>query len=63
MVSTDALRGFILLFDAYAAALNAMALLQTLQRVWRQARGYAEWALQTLHVRVLIDDSTGESTP
>jgi CHAT domain len=59
-ISTEALRGLRLLPDAYGAALTAMALPQALQPAWQRARGYTEGSDQGLHVRVLLDDPTGE---
>jgi len=59
-VSSKALRGLMLLPDAYAAALTAMTLPQALHPAWQRAKGYAERDRQGLHVRVLIDDPNGE---
>jgi len=59
-ISVEPLRGLHLLSDAYGAALTAMALPASLHPAWQRARGYAERDGQGLHVRVRIDDPTGE---
>lgn len=59
-ISVEALRGLHLLPDAYGAALTAMTLPAALHSSWQRARGYAEREGEGLHVRVRIDDPTGE---
>lgn len=59
-ISGETLRGLRLLPDAYGAALAAMILPQALHPAWQRARGYAEREGMGFHVRVRIDDHTGE---